>query len=97
MRRAVVFVNHVGEPWSDPFTSRAWYKACKRAGLEGTRFHDLRHTFASWMLQKGIPEHVIMELMGHQTREAFKIYAKFSQESIKRLGGVVEGVGLDVY
>jgi len=57
--------------------------------LEGTTFHDLRHTFASWKLQEGVPEHVVMELMGHKTREAFKIYAQFSKESIERLAGYV--------
>jgi len=84
-----VFVNHVGKPFHEKFTKAAWRKATIRAGLDGVRFHDLRHTFASWMLQKGIPEHVIMELGGWKTREAFKIYAGHSRESLERLAGYV--------
>ena len=85
-----VFVSHVGKPWAENFKTRAWDKAAIRAGLEGVTFHDLRHTFASWMLQKGVPEHVVMELGGWKTREAFKIYARFSKESLERLAGYLE-------
>lgn len=84
-----VFVNHVGGPWAEKFTTRAWKKAAKRAGLEGVTFHDLRHTFASWKLQEGVPEHVVMALGGWESREAFKIYARFSNQSLAKLAGYV--------
>lgn len=41
-----------------------WYKAVKRAGLVGTRFHDLRHSWASWHLKSGTPLHIVQELGG---------------------------------
>jgi integrase len=37
----------------------------KKAGIEGVRFHDLRHTFASLMLMRGAPAKVISEALGH--------------------------------
>jgi len=37
----------------------------KRIGLEGVRFHDLRHTFASLMLLRGEKPKVISEALGH--------------------------------
>lgn len=79
---ATVFVNHVGCPWTEKFTTKAWHKAAKKAGLEGVTFHDLRHTWASWKLQAGVPEHVVMALGGWESREAFKIYARFSTSSL---------------
>ncbi len=33
--------------------NHAWQKACVRTGLAGLRFHDLRHTWASWHVQAG--------------------------------------------
>jgi site-specific recombinase XerD len=48
------------------FRKRVWQPAAKRAGL-GTdvRFHDLRHTHASWILAGGADLKVVMERMGH--------------------------------
>jgi len=37
----------------------------RKAGLEGVRFHDLRHTFASLMLLRGAKPKVISEALGH--------------------------------
>lgn len=42
--------------------TKAWYKALKRAGIEDFRWHDLRHTWVSWLTQKGVPLNVIQEM-----------------------------------
>jgi integrase len=42
--------------------TRAWSKALKRAGIENFRWHDLRHTWASYHAQQGTPMHVLQEL-----------------------------------
>ena len=56
-------------------------KACDAAGIvygrfekDGFVFHDLRHTFNTYMRKAGIPESVIMEVTGHSTREMFDRY-----------------------
>jgi len=44
--------------------NHAWRKALVRAGIEDFRWHDLRHTWASWHVQQGTPLHVLQELGG---------------------------------
>ena len=45
-------------------SNHAWRKACTRAGVPTLRFHDLRHTWASWHVQSGTPLAVLQELGG---------------------------------
>lgn len=43
-----------------------WRKACTAAGMpEGLRMHDLRHSNATWMLDDGVPPHVVQQRLGH--------------------------------
>lgn len=57
-------------------TTKAWYRACERAGIEeGFRWHDLRHTWASWHSQAGTPLNVLQELGGWASSEMVKRYA----------------------
>lgn len=55
--------------------SRAWKSACKRAGIEDFRFHDLRHTWASWLIQSGVPLSVLQEMGGWESIEMVRRYA----------------------
>ena len=56
-----------GEPYDRAYT-KAWQKALKRAGIENFRWHDLRHTWASWIAQKGVPLSDIQEMGGWETQ-----------------------------
>ena len=63
-------------------TTKAWYGAVKRAGVAPLRFHDLRHTFASWHVQQGTPLSVLQELGGWQSSAMVSRYAHLGAEHL---------------
>ena len=50
-----------GKPINQANT-KAWKGALKRAEIENFRWHDLRHTWASWLMQSGTPLNVVQEM-----------------------------------
>jgi integrase len=63
-------------------STKAWYAALARAGIEDFRWHDLRHTWASWHVQNGTPLHALQELGGWESPEMVRRYAHFSAEHL---------------
>lgn len=77
-----VFVYH-GERIKD-VTTRAWREACKRAGVQGFRFHDLRHTWASWQVQAETPLSALQEMGGWASFEMVRRYSHLSPGHLKQ-------------
>lgn len=63
----------------------------KRAGIPKlTRLHDLRHTFASHLVQKGVSLYVVSKLLGHSSQETTRIYAHLSPETYEAAVGMLD-------
>lgn len=73
-RHAVNVFTYQGKPVLQA-NGAAWRKALKRAGITDFRFHDLRHTWASWQAQAGTPLLVLQQLGGWQTAQMVQRYA----------------------
>jgi len=65
-------------------STKAWRRAAREAGLEGFRFHDLRHTWASWQVQAETPLSVLQEMGGWQSFEMVRRYAHLSPGHLRR-------------
>ena len=63
--------------------NHAWQKALKRAGINDFRWHDLRHTWASWHVQNGTPLHELQQLGGWSNYETVLRYAHLSSEHLR--------------
>ena len=59
--------------------TKAWYKAMERAGIEDFRFHDLRHTFASYLAMSGATLAELAEALGHKTLVMVKRYTHLTE------------------
>ena len=62
-----VFCKSDGSPTLPDTLSHAFGKIARRAGLEGIRLHDSRHTHASLMLAQGIHPKIVQERLGHSS------------------------------
>lgn len=62
----------------------AWKSALKRAGITDFRWHDLRHTWATWHRQKDTPLHVLQELGAWKSPEMVRRYAHLSGDHLRR-------------
>jgi integrase len=78
---------------SQPYaTEQAWRDAVDEAGIENFRFHDLRHTAASYMAQSGASLLEIADTLGHRQLRMVQRYAHLNTDSRRRLmGRVFEG------
>ena len=84
-KRGPVFLDDRKKPVTseralDRFKAAA--KAAKISNYENVRLHDLRHTAASWMVQKGVPLYEVSKVLGHRTIQMTERYSHFASDHL---------------
>ena len=95
-----------GNPWVFPGRKKgdrqhnindSWDRVRERAGLDGVRLHDLRHSFASRALALGESLSMIGELLGHRKVQTTARYAHLARDSVRAsTAKVAESIGADI-
>jgi integrase len=71
-----------GQPLRSANT-RAWRAALKACGIENFRWHDLRHTWATWLRHNDVPTWVLQELGGWKSETMVRRYAHMSVKHLR--------------
>ena len=88
-RKGYIFINpETGLPYKD--IKKAWSTALEKANIENFRFHDLRHTFATRLIEKNIDIVVAKELMGHANISTTMIYVHSDADRKKNAINVID-------
>ena len=88
--------NHVFTYKGQPIKSikTCFKNACRRAGIENLRFHDLRHSINTMMRKAGVPKSIIMKMTGHKTSAMFDRYNTIDEDdardALKKLNEFLE-------
>jgi integrase len=72
--------------------TKAWKKTLRKVGIQNFRWHDLRHTWASWLTQQGVPLNVIQEMGAWESAEMVRRYAHLAPEQFGRHARVVDAL-----
>jgi len=87
----LVFPNFkTGEPFVNVY--RAWDYARRKAGVPELRIHDLRHSFASALVNRGVSIYEVQNLLGHSSINTTKRYAHLSPERLRQSAEVASSV-----
>jgi integrase len=92
---ALIFANpETDKAYASIYVS--WNTARTRAGLADVRMHDLRHSFASFLVNAGCSLYEVQRILGHSQIKVTQRYSHLSQESLLRAAECAGGVVMPV-
>ena len=90
-----VFVNpRTNKPYTD--IKKGFSEACKRAGIKDFKFHDLRRTVGTWLLESGVDIRTIQNILAHSEISTTERYLCLSSEQNTRAMNVLGSLVVDI-
>jgi integrase len=89
---SAIFINAEGEPMRD--FRNAWRGALKRADIKDLRWHDLRHEYASRLVERGSPLSQVRDLLGHASITTTERYDNQTPEALFEAASRLDIAGL---
>lgn len=75
-----------GKPYSRSSLRTIFKRACKAAGLDKShKLHNLRHSFATHLMESGTQQRLIQKLLGHKSSKTTEIYTHVSKQSLNKI------------
>lgn len=88
----LVWATEKGQPIPGKYDSNAWHDALERAEVPKVPLHAARHTTATLLQEMGVEESVRMQIMGHSTVAAQRIYAHVDLSLARKALGNLDGL-----
>ena len=73
-----------------------WRRVCELAAIEGVRIHDLRHTYASNLVSRGVSLHIVGRLLGHTQPQTTARYAHLDDAALRNATELISDAIEDV-
>ena len=81
LKNNYLFKNINNEP-NERLIGKLFPKVVKQCGIENFRFHDLRHTHASWEAMGGVPQQITQKTLGHRTPQMTNRYSHMRVDAL---------------
>ena len=92
-RDGLLFPNPDGGPWDySRWRRQVWLPAVDAAKLPGLTPHDLRHTYASWLVEAGVDLYRVQVMLGHSSPQMTMRYARFRPDAFGSVADVMRAV-----
>ncbi len=91
IHQTYVFTNSVNNPICE-LDSRVWERSLKKAHIKNFRWHDLRHTWASWLVQSGVPLLALKEMGGWEKLDMVMRYAHLATEHLQSHADILDTI-----
>lgn len=92
-KKGLLFKDDEGNALKGKNISTQWTKILKECNIPHKKFHSIRHTYASMLLQKGVDIETVAELMGHSAISITQIYlhssSKSKNKSVNKLNSII--------